>query len=76
MPLWPEKEFAQLCANSEWVNFSPKEIDINYFLEKWIPGMHKDGYGILIFPTPTNRGSPIDPMNLLDKIKLELDQYE
>lgn len=73
---WSESEFAELCATNEWSNYKPKEIKIDAFLEKWLPGMEKDGIDAIIFSTPNEKGVFVKPNMLLNDINEELEQYE
>lgn len=31
LPLWPEKEFAELCAIDQWVEYKPQIIELENF---------------------------------------------
>ncbi|MDQ1097678.1 MULTISPECIES: DUF2750 domain-containing protein [Chryseobacterium] len=76
LPLWPEKEFAELCAIDQWEGFKPKEISLNDFFEKWIPGMTNDNTLVNIFLTPEEKGSVISPKDLGVDLQNEAEQYE
>jgi len=76
LPLWPEKEFAELCAVDQWKNYKPESIELNNFLKKWIPGMINDKTLINIFLTPSANGSVVSPPTLESDLEDELDQYE
>ena len=76
MVFWPEKEFAKLCANGTWENYKPKNIKLNTFLDKWLPGMEKDGLSIGIFQTPDDKGVIMTPSQLLENIRSELGLYD
>src|SRR5580704_1602436 len=49
---WPEREFAERYRQEEFGSYSIKPIDLASFVDKWIPGMKRDGIGIAAFPTP------------------------
>lgn len=76
LPLWPEKEFAELCAVDQWKNYKPESIELNNFLEKWIPGMINDKTLINIFLIPGANGSVVSPPTLESDLEDELEQYE
>jgi hypothetical protein len=76
IPFWPEAEFAASCATGEWSSFRPKDIDLGVLLERWLPGMSKDGSRVAVFPTPANRGVLTEPEDLCDALKKEAAQYE
>lgn len=48
VPFWPEKEFAQICATGIWHNYSPKEITLEDFVDKWLPGIIVDGRNVCV----------------------------
>lgn len=76
LPLWPEKEFAELCAVEQWKNFKPESIDLNNFLEKWVPGMMKDQTLVNVFLTPDAKGSVVSSETLGKDLEEEAQQYE
>lgn len=76
LPLWPEREFAELCAVDQWKNCKPESIELNNFLEKWIPGMINDKTLINIFLTPDAKGSVVSPPTLESDLQDELEQYQ
>jgi len=76
LPFWPESEFAEVCATSQWAEFKPKIIPLEDFHRKWLQGMEKDGVVIAVFPTPQERGVFVDPSRLTADLKAEEAQYE
>lgn len=55
VPFWPEKEFADACANNEWARYKPQAIPLTDFMEKWLVGMEKDG-SLLQYSIPPKTG--------------------
>lgn len=76
LPLWPEREFAELCAVDQWKNYKPESIELDNFLEKWIPGMINDKTLINIFLTPDAKGTVVSPPTLESDLQDELEQYQ
>jgi hypothetical protein len=76
VPVWPHEKFAALCAKDEWAGAVPKSIELDAWLERWIPGMERDGKRVAIFPTPGNRGVAIEPARLGADLREELLWYE
>jgi hypothetical protein len=76
IPFWPEAEFAALCASGEWAGFHAKEISVEDFIKKWLPGMNSDKRIASIFPTPDGKPSIVDPKVLQQHLSDELKQYE
>lgn len=75
-PFWPEEAFAAACATATWSKFKPKSIDLSDFMEKWLPGLMRDGMKVVIFPTPQDKGVIKDPSDVRGDLLLESKQYE
>ena len=76
IPFWPEEDFAKLCSKNEWCAYSPKKIELDAFIDKWIPGMKNDGLSLAIFQTPENKGIFVESDLILSDLENELEQYE
>ncbi len=74
-PVWPKKEFAQMQAAGEWDGYIAYSIDLEEFMEDWLPGFIKDGLGVTVM---WNNGSGIDlsPERLMTDIETELEKYQ
>jgi hypothetical protein len=68
-PLWPAKEYAQVCAVNEWTGYEPRSISLIDFTEGLLPKLKLDGVLPGVFFTPTSRG--VTPS--VDELKLALD---
>lgn len=44
-PVWPEKDFAEICATGVWYNYVPKSIPLNDFISKLSPKLATEGRG-------------------------------
>lgn len=42
-PLWPEKEYAELCVSGVWANYVPKPIALDEVLDSMIPMLREKG---------------------------------
>lgn len=76
LPLWPEKEFAALCAVDEWRDYIPEAIELENFLQKWVPGMTKDKTLISVFPTVKASGQIISPSDINEDLLHESQKYD
>ncbi|PTY77790.1 hypothetical protein B5V89_13415 [Heyndrickxia sporothermodurans] len=74
VPFWPKREFADLCNEENWEGYKPKKIDLDVFIDKWIPGMKNDGSKIAIF-WYNNDSIVVDPERLLSDLEEELENY-
>lgn len=75
VPVWPHQNYATICASGEWLGHVAKEIDLNTWLERWLPGIKSDNRFVAIFPTPDDRGAVVDSVRLSADLKEELENY-
>lgn len=76
VPVWPHEKFAELCARDAWAGYVPKSLDINIWIERWIPGMQRDGRFVVVFPISGDQGAAVDPVKLGKDLQEELANYE
>jgi hypothetical protein len=68
-PLWPAKEYAQVCAVNEWKGYEPRSIGLSDFREVLLPKLKLDGVLPGVSFTPTSKG--VTPS--VDELKLALE---
>ena len=71
-PFWPEAEDAARCATDAWAGCLPASIALPVFLERWLPGLEKDGRVVSIFPLPSTPGVACPAATLREEIEDEL----
>lgn len=76
VPVWPHPKYAELCTHDQWQGYTPKSIDLDAWLTRWIPGMKRDSRSVAVFPTPQDKGVVVDPMRLEKDLREEMAQYE
>lgn len=64
LPLWPEPEFAALCANRLWEGFVPKRLGLDELLESVLPQLEAEGLSLGVFFTPEGHGYPVTAARL------------
>ena len=74
-PLWPAKEYAQLCANNEWVDYSPVPISLDEFIDQLLPKLRNDEVLPGVFYTPSDTGVTPTVDQLLADLNEELENY-
>ncbi len=42
--IWSDKAAAQACCEEDWKDLVPFSIDLEDFVEDWLPGMYKDDF--------------------------------
>ena len=63
IPFWPKKAFTDFCAVDEWKNYEAEQIELEEFIQEWLPGMKSDGIKPSIF------------WNNIDSVVLDIDIY-
>lgn len=69
IPFWSSSELAAVHCSGEWQEYRPEKIDLQDFVEEWLPGMKKDL--VLLGPNWNNEmeGLEIDPSELISMFK-------
>lgn len=74
-PLWPAKEYAQVCAANEWNGYEPRSISLSDFTEVLLPKLKLDGVLPGVFFTPTSKGVTPSVDELKSALEAELQNY-
>jgi hypothetical protein len=72
MPLWSSEAFARVHCVDDWQAYAPVAIEMEEFLEDWLPGMHED---VLLVGVNWNielEGEEMEPLDLLEEFEQEL----
>jgi hypothetical protein len=72
MPLWSREDFARVHCVDDWHAYAPIAIELEEFLEDWLPGMHED---VLLVGVNWNlelEGEEMEPLDLLEEFEQEL----
>jgi hypothetical protein len=54
-PLWPDREFATICADYEWTGYEPQSFPLDELLGELLPQLEQDGVVTGVFYTPGAR---------------------
>ncbi|MBJ7553940.1 DUF2750 domain-containing protein [Marinomonas spartinae] len=74
-PLWPAKEYAQLCSDKEWSGYEPESFSLEDFMGELLPNLKDDGVLPGIFYTPSDKGVTPAVDQLLADLNEELENY-
>ena len=74
-PLWPAREYAQVCAANEWTGYEPRSISLSDFTEVLLPKLKLDGVLPGVFFTPTSKGVTPSVDDLKSALEAELQNY-
>lgn len=75
VPVWPHSTYAARCATGPWSGYETRDIPLRDFIDRWLPGMVRDGRLVAAFPTPEGKGLEVDPLRMRDDLAEELEQY-
>jgi len=74
-PLWPAKEYAQICAAGEWDGHEPSPIALGTLLDELLPMPKRDGVLVGVFLTPSEGGVAVPADELSAALGAELQNY-
>lgn len=75
-PLWPEKEYAELCISGEWSNYIPRSIDLDEVLDSMIPILKERGILPGVFFTLEDGSVNASIEEFESDLREELSRYE
>lgn len=75
-PVWPEKDFAEICANGPWNSYIPKLIKLEDFISKLSIKLDSEEINYAVFLTTENKGIIISPKELCEVPEMEIEQEE
>ena len=75
IPIWPEKEFAELFLKNDWKNYKVVEYDIHDFME-WLTDLEKENIDLAGFPNSEFNTVHISAVDMKNHLLFELSQYE
>lgn len=76
LPLWPAKEYAELCRVADWTDYEAREISLETLLSEVGPRVEAQQLQFGVFPTAEGRGVAQSSAQLLDALREELKNYD
>jgi hypothetical protein len=76
IPIWPAKEYADLCNEGDWNGFQPKAIPLRQFMQEMLPDLAGDGVRVSIFDTPSGDSVSVSDEDLISGLEAELSKIE
>ena len=74
-PLWPAREYADLCRTGNWADYEAKEMPLAILLDEFLPKLAQQDARVGIFPTAAGKGVTMFPRELQDALRRELEKY-
>jgi hypothetical protein len=75
-PVWPHRRYAEACASGAWPSDEAVAIDIDDWVQAWLPDLENDGMRIAVFQTPADEGVGVTPDRMKSDLEAELEQFE
>jgi hypothetical protein len=75
LPLWPAKEYAQVCAANRWQGYEPRSISLSDFMDVLLPKLKSDGVLPGVLFTPSSKGVTPSVDELKSALEAELQNY-
>ena len=73
IPFWSAEGLAQALCTGDWDVYKPIAIEMEEFLDDWLPGMHSDVLLVGVNWNMDLEGAEIEPLDLLEEFEAELD---
>ena len=73
MPFWSDQRLAQALCSGDWDIYRPVAIELEEFLDDWLPGMHTDVLMVGVNWNEALEGQEMEPLDLLEEFESELD---
>ena len=74
-PLWPYKEYAELCAVDKWAGYKPRSIPVDDVIEILLPKLEKEHALVGVFYTPLGKGVTPTMDEFKESLKEEKGRY-
>lgn len=75
VPVWPHRQYAEICARDQWEGYLAREIKMEEWLNRWIDGIKQDGCMIAVFPTADDSSLSVGPDKLVADLMKEFARY-
>ncbi|MDB9844182.1 DUF2750 domain-containing protein [Porticoccaceae bacterium] len=73
IPFWSDQRMAHALCTGDWEVYKPVAIEMEEFLDDWLPGMHSDVLMTGINWNEDLEGQEMEPLDLLEEFEAELD---
>lgn len=74
-PVWPAKEYAELCKKNEWSACEAESFSLVDFMHELLPNLKNDDVLLGVFYTPFNKGVTPAVDQVLADLNRELENY-
>lgn len=75
IPVWPEREFAELMLTAEWKDYEAVCMEVHQFLD-WLDTLRAKNYHVAGFPSSEWKSVLVPAAEMKNHLLYELQQYE
>ncbi len=76
LPVWPHQRFVAALATGDWGDANAVAIDVDEWVEGWLPNLARDGMRVAVFQTPSDEGVSVAPERLSHDLETELEKFQ
>lgn len=74
LPLWPKKEFAEICISEEWNGYYAEAVDLEEFIDEWIDDLMRDNVRLTLM-WYCGSGIEIPLTSFKEDLEYEMENY-
>lgn len=74
-PLWPHEKYAERFKKEGFADYEPRSIDIDLFIDEWLPKMKETGVMLAVFPVASGKAVVVSCDDLQANLRHELSKY-
>jgi len=75
IPVWPEKEFAEMMLRDEWATCTVDNIEVHEFID-WLDTLNEKSYKVVGFPSIDLKGVVVTADEMKNHLIHEIQQFE
>jgi Protein of unknown function (DUF2750) len=76
IPIWPAREYAELCRTGHWNEFQSKATTLRELMRQMLPDLASEGIRVSIFHTPNEASVLVSDEDLISSLEVELSKIE
>lgn len=75
IPVWPEKEYAELLLTDDWKDFTVESMEVHEFMD-WLDQLQLENIKVAGFPLTNLNAVVVNADEMKNHLLYELQQYE
>ncbi len=74
LAVWPHRRYAEACAVGEWDDREPAMVDVDAFLDDFVPHLVDDDMAVTVFPRADGGGMVVAPRKLRSDLEAAISE--